>query len=205
MLPRIDAAYAEKHSDKLRIQIGHNGLLSTNQIRTIDTLSKFKDENIQLVISLAYNIGDLKNAIDKKAYKNAVISIAKYHFGDKAVPFVNMISLDYYMKYLWTVDIVVFDIHRPCGLGNLLFMIYMGKKVFLPSDSDYYKFLTENGIKVYDTNRIAEMSFEEFSAPAEPSDLSLIYELYDFDKNIERWEQLFDSWTAKKLPETNEV
>lgn len=204
MLPRIDAAYAEKKTDKLRIQVGHNGLLSTNQIRTLDTLSKFKDENIQVVIPLAYNIGNLSNTIDKQAYKSAVISVAKNYFGNKAVPFVNMIRLDYYMRYLWTVDIVIFDFKRPCGLGNLFFMIYMGKKVFLPADSDYYKFLTDNGIKVYDTNRISEMSFEEFSAPPEPSDPSFINDLYDYEKNIRSWEQLFATWTGKELPNTDQ-
>lgn len=204
MLPRIDEAYSPKRTDALRIQVGHNGLLATNQIRTLDALSKFKDEDIQVVIPLAYNIGDLKNIIDKKAYKNAVISVAKYHFGKKAVPFVNMIKLDYYMKYLWSVDIIIFDLERPCGIGNLFFMIYMGKKVFLPADSDYYRFLTDKGIKVYDTNRIPEMSYEEFSAPAEQSNLDFLFELYDFDKNNEMWRCLFDSWEKKALPESVE-
>ena len=83
-------------------------------------------------------------------------------------------------------------------------MIYMGKKVFLPADSDYYKFLTDNGIKVYDTNRISEMSFEEFSAPPEPSDPSFINDLYDYEKNIRSWEQLFATWTGKELPNTDQ-
>lgn len=203
MLPRIDAAYSQKNTSALRIQIAHNGLLENNQIRLIELLSKFKDEDIQVILPLAYNIGDLTNTIDKKAYKNAVITFAKYHFGTKAVPFVNMIKLDYYMKYLWTVDIIVFDLKRPCGIGNLLYMIYMGKKVFLPSDSDYYKYLTEHDIVIYDTYEIKNMSFEEFSAPAEKSNIGWIEEFFNYEENTVQWLKLFDSWTDHSEEELN--
>lgn len=194
MLPRIDEAFTEKKTDKLRIQIAHNALLTNNQIRILSNISKFSSENVQVIVPVAYNIGDVSNTIDKKAYKNAVIKMADYYFGKKAVPFRNMIALDNYMKYLWTVDIIIFDIYRPCGISNLLFMIYMGKKIFLPSDSDYYRYLTKHGIKVYDTDSIPDMTFEEFSSPAEKSDLSMIYDFFDYDKNIEKWNQMLTSW-----------
>lgn len=194
MLPRIDCAFTKKTTSALRIQVAHNGLLENNQIRIIDVLSRFKDEDIQVIIPLAYNIGDLTDTINKKDYKNAVISFAKYHFGRKAVPFVNMIKLDYYMRYLWTVDVVVFDLKRPCGIGNLLFLIYMGKKVFLPSDSDYYRYLTEHGVEIYDTYSIKNMSFQEFSAPVKSKECKWVKDFFDYDKNNAAWIQLFDSW-----------
>ncbi len=189
ILPRIDEAYAEKHDDRIRIQVAHNGLMENHHMRILEAISKFRDENIQVVIPMAYNIGDLKNKIDKKAYKNAVLGYANYCFGKKAVPFTSSVALDYYMRYLWTVDIVIFDLHRPCGIGNLLYMLYMGKKVFLPADSDYYRYLTDKGIKIYDTDKIPEMTFEEFSAPPEEFDKQWLYDFFDFERNTEKWRE----------------
>jgi len=194
MLERIDKAYSAKTSKAIRIHVGNNGLLSNNQLRILDTLSKFKNEDLQIIIPLAYNIGDLKNIIDKKAYKSAVINYAKYLFGKKAVPFLKTLNLDYYMKYLWTVDIVIFDVHRPIGLGTILYMIYMGNKVFLPRDSLYYQYLTDNGLKVFDTYSINSMSFEEFSAPVVQENIDYLLNIFDYDNNIKKWEKLLDDW-----------
>ena len=70
-----------------------------------------------------------------------------------------------YFKFMWSVDIAVFCLYRQAALGNIIRLLYMGKKVFLPKDSVMYNFFVENGVEIYDTEAIPNMSYEEFVAP----------------------------------------
>lgn len=172
--------HQRENKNVVRIQVGHNALQFGNHISILHMLERFKNEEIQLVIPMAHGVGGINGGLYGGIhYKDAVYKMAGQIFQKKAIPYFKTIPLTNYYSYLWNVDIVVLNLYRQAGLGNILVMLYMKKKVFLPAGTQMYKFFQSMGVKVYDTNKIPEMSYEEFISPPEDSDISWIKEFYD--------------------------
>ena len=68
----------------------------------------------------------------------------------------------------------------------------MGKKIFLPSNSEFYKFLKDQCLAIYDTNEIPNMTFEGFVKPPKQSDLSWIKDYLNNDSSMTKWQAMFD-------------
>ncbi len=181
-----------KKQSPFYVQVAHNSFFFNNHIKILNNLEPYKDENIKLFIPLAYGFAGINGRFGGKAYPAAVEKYAKEMYGNKVYVMTKGIPFDEYVRLLWTVDAAVFDFDRPCGLGNIRIMLYMGKKIFLPAENAFYKFLTEQGIKVYDANKIPEMTYEEFSAPVEGTDLTWIKDYMNNDSCIKRWLDMFD-------------
>lgn len=62
----------------------------------------------------------------------------------------------------------------------------------MPANTPYFEFLRSNGLAVYDTNLIPEMSFEEFTRMPEYTNKEWIYDYLNNDKIIEKWKFMFD-------------
>lgn len=184
---------------KIRIQVGHNAFQFGNHIHILDMLERFKNQNIQLILPMAYGMGGINGGrFGGIHYKKAVFSTAKYIFEDKAVLFSKGIPLNNFYSYLWNIDIVVLDLYRQAGLGNILPLLYMNKKVFLPRDTIMYKFFMEKGIRVYDTNEIPNMTYEEFIKKPENIDKRWIIDFYNPDKLAYYWDRFIEKTKAKK-------
>lgn len=183
----------------VRIQVGHNAFQFGNHIRILDMLEKFKDENIQVILPMAYGVGGINGGrFGGINYKKSVYNTAKFIFGKKSLLFSKGIPLNNFYSYLWNLDIVVFDLYRQAGLGNILPLLYMNKKVFLPKDTIMYNFFVDKGIKVYDTNTIPNMSYDEFIAKPEDIDKSWIRDFYD-PRNLEKyWDKFIEVLSMKK-------
>ena len=149
-----------------RIQVGHNAFQLGNHIRILDMLEKFKDENIRLIMPMNYGMtgvfGDVYGGFH---YRTAVNQVAQQIFGDKAHQIVKKMQQPNYFRYLWGVDIVIFGLYRQAALGNIHPLLYMNKKIFLPSKSVVYQWMKEQGLDVYDTDEIPNMTFEKFVSP----------------------------------------
>ena len=148
------------------IQVGHNAFQLGNHIHILDMVEKFKYENIKIVLPMAYGVtGVFGDAYGGRHYRKAVNIIAKTIFTDKAVLFYKNIPQQNYYRYLWQVDIAIFDLYRQAGLGNLHPLLYMDKKIFLPAGTVMYDWLKAQNLEIYDTNQIPNMTFEEFIKP----------------------------------------
>lgn len=67
----------------------------------------------------------------------------------------------------------------------------MGKKVFLPADNPYYDFLRSKGIQIFDTNKIVDMTYEEFIEPVKNQDISWIKGYMNNECCLDYWEKMF--------------
>lgn len=181
----------DRLNNQLYIQVAHNAYTFNNHIPVMKSLLKFKDENIKLVIPLSYG-NDWVNA--QNNYINEVIKFAKSAFSNKAECINKLMPQDEYNNLLWNVDVGVFGATRQNAMGNILRLLLVGNKVFLPSDSPLYHYLTENGVEIYDTNAIDKMSFEEFKqkSPCTTKTATFICKLYHPDCSAFRWKYLYE-------------
>lgn len=139
---------------EIYVQIGNSADLSNNHFEIIDTLSKYKDENIKIFCILSY--GD-------KNYGKKVNEYGKKVFGDKFVGIFDFMDLETYYKYLINIDILVFNQKRQQGLANLEILSYFEKKIYLREDISSWDYLTKDiGLKINSYKNIKEESFDEF-------------------------------------------
>lgn len=137
----------------INIQVGHQCNSILNHEKVLENLKKFKDENIKIYLPLNY--GDME-------YGNKIMKKAKYIFGDKAIIIKKKMEKTDYMNLLSTIDIAIFNTNRQIGLGNILPLIYLNKKIFIPSNTIMYNFFKSNKVDITDYNLVKDMNFKEF-------------------------------------------
>lgn len=170
----------------INIQIAHSCNEWNNHSQILDGLSKFRYDDIQLYIPLSTGA--------PQRNKRVVRHYANLLFGGKATCVMHEMEKEDYLTFLWDMDIAVFALYRQAGLGNIIRLLYMGKKVFLPKGSVMYDFFVNNGVEIYDTELIPEMTFEEFIEPPKSTQPnSFIVDMMAEDKLIEQWQTLYDA------------
>lgn len=196
------AVFEEVHIDKIKrttkiIQIGHNAFQLGNHIHILDMLEKFRHEDIQLILPMSYGLtGIFGDVYGGHYYRKAVNIIAKTTFGEKSILFYKNIPQKNYFQYLWNVDIVIFDLYRQAGLGNIHPLLYMNKKIFLPAGTVLYEWLTSQGLEIYDTNQIPSMSFDEFVASNKGSNREWVVDF--LSKNgVGLWDAFFEELESR--------
>ena len=183
----------------VRIQIGHNMFQFNNHKKILEDLKRFSNENIEIFMPLAYGDSGLNGQFGGWNYVDSVKEKAKQLFGDKLEIQTQVIPLDKYTAKLWNVDIAIFGSERICGSTNIYMLIYMCKKLYLPGNSAHYKFFMDRGIKVFDSNMIPNMTYEEFISPVKDQDISWILEQYNQEKILLQWDKFFKELDARSI------
>lgn len=179
--------------NKVWIQVGHSIYQRGNHIYLLDMLEKFKKEDIRIVLPLSYGFGN-QYAEGGLPYRRAVVNVANQIFGkDNVSVMTKDIPLFNYLEYLSNIDIFVTAVPQPHGLGNIWYLLYLGKKVFMPSGNPTYDFFVNEGFEIYDTLKIPEMTFEEFVKPINHIERKWINDRYDRDKTVKYWEEFFET------------
>lgn len=140
-------------SKEIYIQIGNSADRTNNHKEVLLYLEKYKNENIKILCPLSY--GD-------KEYANEIIYLGEKIFEDKFIKITKYLSPDEYSKILSKVDIAIFNHERQQGLGNILALLYLGKKVYIRRDITPWKYFSDKNINLYDTIGLENMNFEEF-------------------------------------------
>ena len=178
---------------KLRVQISHNSLQFNYHFTSLVSLRRFANEDMELFLPLSYGTYGVNGQYGGKRYLDEVVKYAKAEF-----PLVHVLKTNLplmrYLKYLWTIDIAVFDSIRPVGLANINYLLAMGKKVYLPGNSPQYRLYRSHGVKVFDSRLISSMTFSEFAAPVDEVDPEgFVKDKFVPGKYILKWGDLLDA------------
>ena len=195
LIDEIEASKPEtrRPDHKITVQIAHNSFQFNNHIRLVEMLRGFREEEIRFILPLSYGVYGINGQYGGKLYLRTVINYAQKTLGkDKVVVIRKNIPFDSYIQFLWDIDIVVFDFDRPCGLGTLRILLLMEKKIFLPSGTPYYDFLVSQGLPIFDTRKIRDMTYEEFIEPPVYTTKEWVYNYMNNDSVIQNWLDMFD-------------
>lgn len=170
----------------INIQIGHQCNYALNHFLVLEQLSKFENENIRIYLPLSY--GDM-------AYGDQVEQYAKKIFEDKVCCVREKMTKEDYINFLSMIDIGVFNITRQIGLGNIVPLICMGKKLFMPAGSVMYDYYKSYGIEISDYKQIANMGFSDFVKPVDMSSAKHYIESQVTNKDliIKMWTRVFNA------------
>lgn len=178
----------------LRVQVSHNSLQVNDHVVSLYALSKFKDEKMKVFLPVSYGSFGINGQLGGSSYKNAVCGVAKTLFGDKAKFLMRQYPLPTYLRYLWTIDVAVFDSERPIGLANVFYLLALGKKVYINGSSPQYRFLVSRGVKIFDSRDIPNITFEEFARPVRDVDpRGYVADKFAPGKDILHWRDLLEA------------
>ena len=188
---KLDSRLAEanKNGEPVWIQIGQNSLETLNHIRVLKAISKFKDENIRIVLPLSYG--------GTKEYADRVVDYAEKTFPDKIIALRDFMPEEQYFELINKVGIAIFDTDRQCALGNIERLIFRNVKVYLSEKGVMYKYFADLGVPVKKCEDIKSESFNDFIAPSmvENQDgfMKYIKSLSSIDSTVEQWNYIFEN------------
>mgnify|MGYP000059736785 FL=1 len=172
-----------KKQKKGYVQIQINNSCDKSTLEVLDYLKKYKDENIKIVTILSYGQMD---------YKEEIIKKGKKIFDDKFTYIDNYLSPEKYSQHLANNDILILNQNRQQGVGNTMASLYLGIKVFIRSEISVYKSLTNDGIKVFDTNNIPALDYNEFVYyDKREINQNIVSSFFDENCVARQWEYIF--------------
>lgn len=173
--------------ENLTVQIGNSATVENCHAEALQLISHFKNEQIKICCPLSYGNTD---------YAEQVIQLGRNIFGDNFVPITNVLPIKEYSDFLNLVDIAVMNHNRQQGLGNTFALLYLGKKVYLRSDTTSYSFLTNIGIKIFGIEELATSSFATFTDFSENdaiNNIRIIGMEFSEERCAERWKSIFEA------------
>ena len=169
--------------DYIKIQI--NNSCDDSTLEMLDILFKFKDKNIKITTILSYG---------KLEYKQRIINKGKELFGDRFEYIDKYLPSGEYASYLSENDILILNQNRQQGFGNVVASLYLGKKVYIKSDISLYEYFKNNGVKIYNTNDICSMEFDEFIANnSSVQNQNGVLKFFDEKYLAKLWGEFFDA------------
>ena len=140
--------YQIKPSNTINILVGNSAAPTNNHIEIFDKLLALKNKKIKIYVPLSY--GD-------KSYAKEIARIGHNYFGEQLVPLFNFMSNIEYINFLSNIHIAIFNHNRQQGMGNIITLLGLGKKVFIRNDITSWKYFEKLGIKIFD-NKIIDLS-----------------------------------------------
>ena len=126
-------------------------------LEALGFLGRFSQENIELICPLSYGV-------KQKAYFQKVMKTGSAIFGDRFKPLTGFLEPEKYTDFLNNIDIAVMNHNRQEALGNVISLLYLGKKVYLKPGTSSYEYFDQLKVKIFNINNIEKQTFEEFSA-----------------------------------------
>jgi len=177
--------YKKDRNTPTKIMVAHSAHEYLHHKEMLDKLSVYKDENIIVSLPLTYG---------NSSYANHIEEYAKSLFGDKIEILRRRMDIYEYIKYLTTVDIAILDQVHQSGLGNLYYLLYLGKKIYLNKDGFLKLAFQLEGSYFDTTDFIGIEPYEQFIKSNNTMENAKAYAKYILnEKNlINMWKSTFD-------------
>jgi hypothetical protein len=126
--------------------VGNSASRANNHIEILYKLSSLDiDMSYKVMCPLSY--GDMN-------YQQEVIAVGNSIFGDKFIPLTKIVESNSYYSLLSTVDIALFNHNRQEGMGTMITLLGMGKKVYLQNSTAQWLLFKSLGVSVFAINEL---------------------------------------------------
>lgn len=173
-----------KQHDCVNILIGHSAYKFLHHKIFLRRLRRYGDK-IKVYLPLAY--GDKQYAAEVKA-------LAKKLYNRNQLEIIEeMLSTEAYFKLLCQIDVAIFDFEHQAAYGNMLLLMYLNKKIYLPTSGVMYKGFRQMGLETADIREIGHVGLTKMKEPL-VSQKNIAYATHRLDlANIENdWKKMLD-------------
>lgn len=132
-----------------QILVGNSAAPTNNHFEILDALARYQLKDVTIICPLSYGPQDYADQVEQYGYSL---------FGSKFVALREFLSPLEYAKILVNIDVAIFAHKRQQALGNILSLLYLGKKVYVRSDTSTWNFFKRLSVRVFDTKKILEGS-----------------------------------------------
>jgi len=129
----------------INVQVGNSAAKNNNHIQVFKSLAQLNNDKIKVFCPLSY--GSRTNAQEVSKAGTEI-------FGSRFVPLMDFWQFDEYQQFLGTMDCAIFDAQRQQGFSNSLYLVGMGKKVFINECSNIHQYFSGLGIQVYSSTHL---------------------------------------------------
>jgi len=166
------------NKSEIWILIGNSAVETNRHELVFSRLEEFKNKEIKIIVPLSYGYEE---------YKNKIIEIGKKEFGNKFIPIIEFLNYEKYLNLLYNVDIAIFVHNRQQGMGNLIQLLGLGKKVYFNTASTQWKFFQDLGIKAYDFNDKIDLNVNTENLE---NNKKIISNYFSIEKLREQWRKI---------------
>ena len=178
----------DKPSNPVYILVGNSAAKDNNHIKSLQLLSRFSNENIEIIVPLSYG--------GPEDYVESVIEVGKKLFGDKFVPIRSFMEISDYWSLLNKCKVGVFNNDRQQAMGNINSMAILGAKVYIRSDTVMWnEFVNMQGMNYFDIEEINNEDFNQFwgySIEQANENYRIRKEAGSVERFVERWSTVFN-------------
>lgn len=151
----LDSLEKKEFSGKVNIMVGNSATRTNQHKEVLNILKKYAEENICIYCPLSYG-GDSEYAVEIAEY-------GKKLFKDKFVAITDYMESDEYAEFLNKMDIAIFNNNRQQATANIEILSYLGKKLYIRSDTTMWKHYVERDkCSFYSVGSIKGEDFAEF-------------------------------------------
>jgi hypothetical protein len=170
----------KKKNDTVLIQIGNSADPMNNHFEIIDKLEKYKKNNIEVYCPLSYGSDE---------HKNNVISYGAKKLGKKFVPMIEFMSFSDYNSHMACIDIAIFNHDRQQGMGNIIGLLSLGKKIIMKRSVTPFSFFSEIGLHVYSMDD--ENMLEKLEENIAIENISKMQSYFNKERLKLNWDEIF--------------
>jgi hypothetical protein len=149
----LNSINPQSNDSEKKFLIGNSAVATNRHFEILNDLKELAGKPVKLFVPLSYG--------NKDAYAESVIAYGKKIFGSQFVPLTRMLSANEYSDLLAEIDVAIMNQIRSQGLGNILPLLYLKKKVYIRSDSSSFKYLERINCKINDTLQIKNQSLAQ--------------------------------------------
>ena len=185
----LDGIY---HSDKEKrnktvILLGNSATFTNQHVGALNLLSKYKEENIEIICPLSYG---------NDKYREMVIEYGNKIFGNKFMPILNYLTPEKYVEIINKADVAIFNNNRQQATANIEIMSYLGKKIYIRNDTSMWEhYVIRDKCAFESVDDITFQSFQQFSENLSRNiDINRSYfkKIWDESYIKKLWDVVFD-------------
>ncbi|WP_100076843.1 TDP-N-acetylfucosamine:lipid II N-acetylfucosaminyltransferase [Chryseobacterium camelliae] len=163
-------------SKKEDILIGNSGSLENNHAEAFNLLKKLNSEDYRkIIVPLSY--GD-------NNYIQSIISLGSQYFGERMNAMSEFLDRNQYNNSISNVKVAVFNHYIQQAVGNILYMLYIGARIYFNENNPLYKGFLDKGFIV---NSLSDLEIIKLK-PMDPLDRkhnkNLILELLNVNASL---------------------
>ena len=193
-LPPLDLALMDetslgsKQTTVRTILLGSRGSITNCHKEVIDYLVSYKgNEEFRVVCPLSYG--------EDREYITNISNYGRLKLGNIFYSLLEWMDPEEYASILDSVDVAIMNHKRQEGIGNILPLLYAGKKVYLRKSVTTYSWLKKMGVVVFDAEELLEGLDDShlfyFSPDLKTLNKKLINTYFNEQVCIEQWKRVF--------------
>ena len=168
------------NSDKVNLMIGNSAIPENRHEFALKVIKDCLFVNTTIYCPLSY--GD-------RQYANKISQLGVSYFGERFNSLFDYMDKEIYLMFLSKMDIILMLQERQAGMGNIIQLLGLGKKIYFNSFAPHFIFLRDLGFIVFD---FGDFNAEKLSFEDVENNSKLVEKYFAYNNLVYQWNKIFE-------------